>query len=148
MKQLTDVDRALREAADAGQVPGVVAMAATGSEVIYQGAFGKRDLGKPDAMTADTVFWIASMTKAITSAAAMQLVEQGKLSLDGPIGKILPEIASMQVLEGFDQAASRSCAPPSVRSPSSTCSRTRPVIATTSGTPTWASTWSMPEFPA
>ena len=51
MKQLTDVDRALREAADAGQVPGVVAMAATGSEVIYQGAFGKRDLGKPDAMT-------------------------------------------------------------------------------------------------
>ena len=149
MKQLTDVDRALREAADAGQVPGVVAMAATGSEVIYQGAFGKRDLGKPDAMTADTVFWIASMTKAITSAAAMQLVEQGKLSLDGPIGKILPEIAEHAgASKDSTQAASRSCAPPSVRSPSSTCSRTRPVIATTSGTPTWASTWSMPEFPA
>ncbi len=102
MKQLTDVDRALREAAEAGEVPGVVAMAATGSEVIYQGAFGKRDLGKPEAMTADTVFWIASMTKAITGAAAMQLVEQGKLSLDGPIGKTLPEIADMQVFEGFD----------------------------------------------
>ncbi len=102
MKQLTDVDRALREATDARQIAGVVAMAASGSEVIYQGAFGKRDLGKPHAMTPDSVFWIASMTKAITSAAAMQLVEQGKLSLDDPIGKVLPEIADKQVFEGFD----------------------------------------------
>ncbi len=53
-------------------------------------------------MTADSVFWIASMTKAITSAAGMQLVEQGKLSLDEPIGKLLPDLASPQVLEGFD----------------------------------------------
>ena len=74
----------------------------TAKEVIYQGAFGKRDLSKDDAMTADSVFWIASMTKAITAAAAMQLVEQGKLSLDGPIGKLLPDLASPQVLEGFD----------------------------------------------
>ena len=102
MKQLTDLNRALREAADAGQVPGVVAMAATGSEVIYQGAFGKRDLGKPEAMTLDSVFWLASMTKAITSTAAMQLVEQGKLALDRPIGHVLPELASPQILEGFD----------------------------------------------
>ena len=53
-------------------------------------------------MTADSVFWIASMTKAITSAAGMQLVEQGKLSLDEPIGKLLPDLANPQVLEGFD----------------------------------------------
>jgi methyl acetate hydrolase len=53
-------------------------------------------------MTADSVFWIASMTKAITCAAGMQLVEQGKLSLDEPIGKLLPDLASPQVLEGFD----------------------------------------------
>ena len=45
-------------------------------------------------MTADSVFWIASMTKAITAAAAMQLVEQGKLSLDEPIGKLLPDLAA------------------------------------------------------
>src|SRR5580698_9443928 len=62
-------------------------MAATGKEVVYQGAYGKRDLSKDDAMTVDSVFWIASMTKAVTSAAGMQLVEQGKLSLDEPIGK-------------------------------------------------------------
>ncbi|MEJ0077099.1 MAG: serine hydrolase domain-containing protein [Alphaproteobacteria bacterium] len=102
MTQMTDIDQTLRKAADAREVPGVVAMATNGREVIYQGAFGKRDLGKPGAMTLDTVFWIASMTKAITATAAMQLVEQGKLSLDGPIGKILPEIADMQVFEGFD----------------------------------------------
>jgi methyl acetate hydrolase len=53
-------------------------------------------------MTTDSVFWIASMTKAVTSAGAMQLVEQGKLSLDEPIGKLLPDLASPQVLEGFD----------------------------------------------
>ena len=72
------MDQALRQAAEAQQIPGVVAMAATGSEVIYQGAYGKRSLDRPDAMTADSVFWIASMTKAITTAAGMQLVEQGK----------------------------------------------------------------------
>jgi CubicO group peptidase (beta-lactamase class C family) len=77
-------------------------MAANGKEVIYQGAFGKRDLSKDDPMTADSVFWIASMTKAVTSAGAMQLVEQGKLSLDAPIGKLLPDLDSPQVLDGFD----------------------------------------------
>src|SRR3954447_10898549 len=77
-------------------------MAASGNEVVYQSAFGKRDLSKDDAMTADSVFWIASMTKAVTAAAAMQLVEQGKLSLEAPIGTVLPDLASPQVLEGFD----------------------------------------------
>src|SRR5438093_12048969 len=102
MQSQAQIDQILRQKTDAKEIPGVVAMAATGSEVIYQGAFGKRDLGKDDAMTADSVFWIASMTKAITTAAGMQLVEQGKLSLDEPIGKVLPDLASPQVLEGFD----------------------------------------------
>jgi methyl acetate hydrolase len=104
MMQLTSVDQALRAAADAKQVPGVVAIAATDKEIIYEAAFGKRDLGKPEPMTADSVFWIASMTKAITATAAMQLVEQGKLSLDAPVGKLLPGLAAPQVFEGFDDA--------------------------------------------
>jgi methyl acetate hydrolase len=79
MQSKSEIDEILRQKADAREIPGVVAMAATPDEVIYQGAFGKRDLSKDDAMTADSVFWIASMTKAITSAGAMQLVEQGKL---------------------------------------------------------------------
>ena len=106
MQSKADIDQSLRQKSDAREIPGVVAMAATSSEVIYQGAFGRRDLGrdepKDNAMTLDSVFWIASMTKAITTAGAMQLVEQGKLALDEPIGKLLPDLAAPQVLEGFD----------------------------------------------
>jgi CubicO group peptidase (beta-lactamase class C family) len=102
MQSNAQIDQILRQKSDAKEIPGVVAVAATGSDIIYQGAFGKRDLSRDDAMTADSVFWIASMTKAITAAAGMQLVEQGKLSLDEPIGKVLPDLASPQVLEGFD----------------------------------------------
>ena len=104
MPQLPQIDELLKTAADRGDVPGVVAMAATREGPVYQGAFGRRALPDGAAMTADTVFWIASMTKAITSTAAMQLVEQGKLTLDGPIAGVLPELAAPQVLEGFDAA--------------------------------------------
>jgi len=102
MQSKAEIDQVLRQASDAKDIPGVVAIAASGNEVLYQGAFGKRDLAKSDPMTVDSVFWIASMTKAVTSAAAMQLVEQGKLSLDAPIGSLLPDLGAPQVLEGFD----------------------------------------------
>ena len=102
MQSKAQIDQLLRQKTDAKEIPGVVAIAANSKETIYQGAFGKRDLSKDDAMTLDSVFWIASMTKAITTAGAMQLVEQGKLSLEAPIGKLLPDLASPQVLEGFD----------------------------------------------
>lgn len=102
MQSKAQIDQVLRQKSEAKEIPGVVAIAATGKDVIYEGAFGKRDLSKSDPMTADSVFWIASMTKAVTSAGAMQLVEQGKLSLDEPIGKLLPDLAAPQVLEGFD----------------------------------------------
>src|SRR6516225_2126187 len=84
MRQLPQVDQLLKTATDRGDVPGVVAMAATREGPVYRGAFGRRALPNGPAMVDDTVFWIASMTKAITSTAAMRLVEQGKLSLDWP----------------------------------------------------------------
>ena len=95
----------LREAAAAGTVPGVVAMAATAGGPVYEGAFGMRQLDGTDPMTLDTVFRIASMTKAITAVAAMQLVEQGKLSLDAPVPAIDLGLAEPKVLTGFDAAA-------------------------------------------
>ena len=98
------IDAVLRRATEAGEVPGVVAVAATDKGVLYEGAFGTRDLAKGPAMTLDTIFRLASMTKAVTSVAAMQLVEQGKLQLDQPIGNILPELSAPQVLEGFDES--------------------------------------------
>lgn len=103
MQSKAQIDETLRKTSDAKEIPGVVAIAASGNDVLYQGAFGKRDLSKPDAMTLDSVFWIASMTKAVTAAGAMQLVEQGKLSLDAPIGEVLPDLVAPQVLEGFDE---------------------------------------------
>jgi methyl acetate hydrolase len=102
MPSLSGVDQVLSEATDRGDVPGVVAMAASRDGPVYEGAFGRRALPDGAEMTPDTVFWIASMTKAITSTAAVQLVDRGKLSLDRPIAEVLPELASPQVLEGFD----------------------------------------------
>ena len=103
-KPAAEIDTVLRRAAEAREVPGVVAMAATDKGILYEGAFGTRDLGKGPEMTLDTIFRLASMTKAVTSVAAMQLVEAGKLHLDEPIGNVLPELAAPQVLEGFDDA--------------------------------------------
>lgn len=94
----------LRQAAESRQLPGVVAAAATADGVIYEGAFGSRDLATGAPMTTDTVVWIASMTKAITATCAMQQVEQGRLSLDGDIAAVVPELRQAQVLEGFDAA--------------------------------------------
>ncbi|MDR3538118.1 MAG: serine hydrolase [Acetobacteraceae bacterium] len=104
MRNTADIDRVLAEAVAAGGVPGVVATAADASGAFYEGAHGARSLGGEGAMMPDTVFRIASMTKAVTAAAAMQLVEQGKLALDQPAGEILPLLANPQVLEGFDAA--------------------------------------------
>jgi methyl acetate hydrolase len=104
MTEMPQVNEVLKAAVDRGDVPGAVAMIATREGPVYQGAFGKRALPDGAAMTPDTVFWIASMTKAVTSAAAMQLVEQGRLALDRPIADVLPELASPQVFEGFDAA--------------------------------------------
>ncbi|SDO12067.1 serine hydrolase [Afipia sp. GAS231] len=98
----TDIDAILKARVDAGDAPGVVAMAATKDSVIYQGAFGVRAKGTSATMSLDTVFAIASMTKLLTSVAAMQLVERGKLTLDEPAARIDPTLDAPQVLDGFD----------------------------------------------
>lgn len=80
----------LKQAVEAGDVPGVAAMAATADGTIFEGAAG--------ALKSDSVIWIASMTKAITGAAAMQMVERGRFGLDTPAAEIVPEIARKEVL--------------------------------------------------
>ncbi len=92
----------LRRVVNAGEVPGVVATAGTVDGVMFEAAFGMRDVHAGTQMTTDTVVWIASMTKAVTAACAMQLVEQRKLSLDTDIAPVLPTLGRVQVLEGFD----------------------------------------------
>ena len=107
----SSADALLGAGTRAGDVPGVVAVATNREEMIYEGAFGTTVLGSGIAMTPDTVVWIASMTKAITGLAAMQLVEQGKLSLDAPASKIIPALGEVKVLDGWDGDTARLRAP-------------------------------------
>jgi len=98
------LDDLLRTGIERRKIPAVAAMVATADKITYQGAFGKRDVAPSGARaTPDSIFGIASMTKAITSTAAMQLVEQGKLKLDEPVSKHIPEFAKLEVLQGFDK---------------------------------------------
>jgi len=106
------LDALLGAATDAGTVPGIAALVTDADGTTYQNAFGERVLGSGTPMTTDTVLWIASMTKAITGAAAMQLVEQGRLDLDAPARAVVPEIGELQVLEGFDADGQPKLRPP------------------------------------
>lgn len=87
----------------AGHAPGFAA-ASFGPEGVATLATGSMGSDNPAPMAPDTVFWIASLTKAITTAAAMQLVEQGRVDLDEPVSRWLPTLANPKVLEGFDAA--------------------------------------------
>ena len=91
-----DIDAVLKAAIGPKGLPCVVAIAAARDKVVYQGAHG-------DA-TLQSVFRIFSMTKPVTSVAAMQLVQEGKLDLDAPADRYLPELAGLKVLSGYDKS--------------------------------------------
>jgi methyl acetate hydrolase len=112
MSLQSEADALLQGAVASGDVPGVVAVATSRDRTIYEGGFGERVLGGGIAMTPDTVGWIASMTKALTGTAAMQLVEQGKLDLDRPAAEWVPQLSAAAVLEGFDDAGQPKTRPP------------------------------------
>ncbi len=96
------LDAILSAGIERGAAPGAVAVVVDRNGVLYEGAAGERAAGSGVAMTTDTVGAIFSMTKAITGAAAMQLVEQGKIDLDAPASEICPLIGQAEVLTGFD----------------------------------------------
>jgi CubicO group peptidase (beta-lactamase class C family) len=87
---------------DRGAVPNVAAIAADAGDIIYQGAAGSKQVDGTEPVTVDTQYRIMSMTKMVTTVAALQLVEQGKINLDAPVDEYLPEFAERQVLVGFD----------------------------------------------
>ena len=98
------IDQTLREGIERRKIPCVAAMVASPDKILYSGAFGKRDSASGVDVQPDSIFQIASMTKAITSVAAMQLVERGRLKLDEPVAKHLPELGNLNVIQGFDAA--------------------------------------------
>ena len=111
------IDTSLRNAVERKDVPGVVALITDRERVLYQGAFGVADVATGRPLTTDALFRIASMTKPITSVALMQLVEQGRLGLEDPAEKYLPELAGLKVIESFDPATGAYQVRPASRPP-------------------------------
>jgi CubicO group peptidase (beta-lactamase class C family) len=96
-----DIDALFQRAVDQGTVPGVVAIVASKNQILYYNAFGLRDVAQRQPIALDSIFRIASMTKPLTSAAIMLLQEQGKLRLDDPVSKYLPEFKDREVIASF-----------------------------------------------
>ena len=101
---------ALQSYVDSGKLPGLLAVVARHGKVAYVGAVGSAAAGMP-APQADAVFRIFSMTKPITSVAAMQLIERGKLRLDDPVSKYIPAFANVKVYAGGSSAQPQTRAP-------------------------------------
>ncbi len=98
------IDTSLRGAVERKDIPGVVALVTDRKGVLYENAFGVADVASGRPLKPDALFRIASMTKPITSTALMQLVEQGKIGLDDPAEKYLPELKNPKVIESFNAA--------------------------------------------
>lgn len=97
------VGKIISEAIENGMAPGVAAIVADADQTLVEFAAGVRD-GAGNPMEMDTVVWMASMTKPITSVAMLQLVERGRVGLDDAVGQFLPYVDSVDVLDGFDEA--------------------------------------------
>ncbi len=99
---LQAIGPALQGVVDAGDLSGFVTLVWRGGQVVQVDTVGRRDIAGDKPMTRDTLFRIASMTKPITSVAALMLLEEGRLKLDDPITRWAPEFADMQVLKAAD----------------------------------------------
>jgi methyl acetate hydrolase len=98
------IDAFLDRSIEDTHIPGLVALAVGPERVLYARATGYRSTAAEVPMTMDTVFNIASMTKPVAAAAIMMLVEEGKLGLDEPIARYLPEFDGKPVIAAFDAA--------------------------------------------
>ena len=95
--RLARIDRLLQQYVDKGQIAGAVALVLRDGKPAYEHAFGWADKEAGRKMTTDTLFRIASQTKAITSTAVMALVEEGKIGLDEPVGHFIPTFTKTSV---------------------------------------------------
>lgn len=99
--RITLLDAMLEEAVQNEQVPGLVALVMKDGKIVYHSAKGFADVQSGKKMERNSIFRIASQTKAITSTAVMMLWEEGKFRLDDPISKFIPEFKNPQVLNTF-----------------------------------------------
>ncbi len=124
---MQNIEQILEKYIVSGDLPCALAGVANADGTLYMGAAGLRSLDDSQAMTTDTIFAIASMTKAITTVATLQLVEQGQIDLDTPITAYLPDLEHLKVLDGFDDDGK-----PMLSSPK-TSPTTRQLLTHTSG---------------
>ena len=96
-QRLDNIRKVLGAKVDAGEIPGYVALVARRGKVAYFEAYGVQDPNTRKPMTRESIFRIYSMTKPVTSVAAMMLVEEGKMRLSDPVSMYLPELANLQV---------------------------------------------------
>ncbi len=101
-ERLARIDTLLQSYVDSGRTPGVVAMIVRHGQVAWSGAFGVADRESNQPMRPDALFRIASQTKAVTSVAAMILVEEGRLRLGDPVSRFIPSFADAQVAVATD----------------------------------------------
>jgi methyl acetate hydrolase len=97
---VAEIDASLADAVSSGALTGAAA-AVWSSAGTYEGAAGLADVGR--SVEPDTMFFLASMTKTVTAAALMQLIEQGAVALDDPAGEVVPELHDLQVVTGFGE---------------------------------------------
>ena len=105
--RLERVTRYVQTAIDQGQYAGAVTLVARRGRIVQWQALGHRDVARSSPMRPDAIFQIYSMTKPITSVAALLLMEEGRLTLEDPISRFVPQFASMQVLEGANADSAR-----------------------------------------
>ncbi len=98
--KLAAIHPAMEEAVKAKQAAGIVTLVMEKGKIVHHDAAGMADIAKGRAMEKDALFWIASMTKSVNGAAILCLVDDGKLSLDEPASKWLPELAKVTVEGG------------------------------------------------
>ena len=102
-KGIAQIEQLFQDAVDRKDIPGVVAIVANRDRILYHQAFGKMDVLNDVEMQKDTIFGIASMTKAITSVAVMTLDEEGRFDLDDPISQYIDWLSNPQVITSFDE---------------------------------------------
>jgi CubicO group peptidase (beta-lactamase class C family) len=97
VEKLSRIDEFIDSEIAAGKIPGAIVLVQRHGQPVYFKTFGKRDVEKGTPMTADTIFPIHSVTKTITSFAAMMLIDSGKIALSDPVSKYIPSFAGMKV---------------------------------------------------
>ncbi len=105
-QEINDIENHIKWAIDSSYIAGAVALIAKEDKIIYHEAFGYSDRAKTRPMAEDNIFRLASMTKPITTTAVMQLVEQGKIGLNDPVSKYIPEFSNLAVIDTWDKTDS------------------------------------------